>query len=111
MSLSRLHGIDPGRIGLFAGPLNAQPAGIQRDFVREMERLGYGTLWYGESLAQEAFGRGSIYLAATERLVVASGIASIWPATRQRWQTAGARWPTPGPGASSWGSASATPPR
>jgi len=78
MSLSRLHGIDPGRIGLFAGPLNAQPAAIQRDFVREMERLGYGTLWYGESLAQEAFGRGSIYLAATERLVVASGIANIW---------------------------------
>jgi probable F420-dependent oxidoreductase len=78
MSLSRLHGIDPGRIGLFAGPLNAQPAAIQRVFVREMERLGYGTLWYGESLAQEAFGRGSIYLAATERLVVASGIASIW---------------------------------
>jgi probable F420-dependent oxidoreductase len=78
MSLSRLHGIDPGRIGLFAGPLNAQPAAIQRVFVREMERLGYGTLWYGESLAQEAFSRGSIYLAATERLVVASGIASIW---------------------------------
>ena len=78
MSLSRLHGIDPGRIGLFAGPLNAQPTAIQRVFVREMERLGYGTLWYGESLAQEAFGRGSIYLAATERLVVASGIANIW---------------------------------
>src|SRR5665811_933811 len=43
-----------------------------------MERLGYGTLWYGESLAQEAFGRGAMYLAATERLVIASGIANIW---------------------------------
>jgi probable F420-dependent oxidoreductase len=78
MSLSRLHGIDPGRIGLFAGPLNGLPSAAQRDFVREAERLGYGTLWYGEALAQEAFGRGALYLAATERLVVASGIANIW---------------------------------
>jgi len=78
MSLTRLHGIDPGRIGVFAGPLNGQPAAIQREFVREMERLGYGTLWYGEALAQEAFARGAIYLAATERLVIASGIANIW---------------------------------
>ena len=78
MSLTRLHGIDPGRIGVFAGPLNDQPAAIQREFVREMERLGYGTLWYGEALAQEAFARGAIYLSATERLVIASGIANIW---------------------------------
>jgi probable F420-dependent oxidoreductase len=78
MSLVRLHGIDPGRIGIFAGPLNAEPAAVQRAFVREMERLGYGTFWYGEALAQEAFARGAVYLAATERLVVASGIANIW---------------------------------
>ena len=49
MSLARLQGIDPGRIGVFAGPLNGQPAAAQRAFVREMERLGYGTLWYGEA--------------------------------------------------------------
>ena len=78
MGITRLHGIDPGRIGVFAGPLNGQPSAVQREFVREMERLDYGTLWYGEALAQEAFGRGAIYLAATERLVVASGIANIW---------------------------------
>ena len=78
MSLARLQGIDPGRIGVFAGPLNGQPAAAQRTFVREMERLGYGTLWYGEALAQEAFARGAIYLAATERMVIASGIANIW---------------------------------
>ena len=78
MSLKRLQGIDPGRIGLFAGPINGQPSSVQREFVREVERLGFGTLWYGEALAQEAFGRGALYLAATERLVVASGIANIW---------------------------------
>lgn len=78
MSLTRLQGIDPGRIGLFAGPLGSQPASVQRGFVHEMEQLGYGTLWYGEALAREAFAQGAIYLAASERLVIASGIANIW---------------------------------
>ena len=78
MSLTRLNGIDPGRVGIFAGPLNSQPTETQREFIREVERLGYRTLWYGEALAQEAFARGAIYLAATERIVVASGIANIW---------------------------------
>jgi hypothetical protein len=30
MSLTRFQGIDPGRIGVFAGPLNGQPTAIQR---------------------------------------------------------------------------------
>ena len=78
MSIQRLQGIDPGRFGVFAAPLNAQPSDVQREFAREMERLGYGTLWYGEALGQEAFARGSMLLAATQRLTVASGIANIW---------------------------------
>jgi hypothetical protein len=61
MGLTRLHGIDPGRIGVFAGPLNGRAAAIQ--FAREMERLGYGTLWCGESFARGAFEPGAIYLA------------------------------------------------
>jgi probable F420-dependent oxidoreductase len=75
---TRLHGIDPGRFGVFAGPLNDKPASVRRDFARRMERLGYGTLWVGESLALEAFARSAIVLGATERLVVGTGIANIW---------------------------------
>jgi hypothetical protein len=63
MGPTRLHGIDPGRIGVFAGPLNGQAAAISREFAREMERLGYGTLWCGESFARGAFEPGAIYLA------------------------------------------------
>jgi hypothetical protein len=40
MGLTRLHGIDPGRIGVFAGPL-----------------------WCDESFARGAFPPGAIYLA------------------------------------------------
>jgi probable F420-dependent oxidoreductase len=78
VSLARLGNVRPGRIGIFAGALTAQPATVQRQVAIEMEDLGYGTLWYGESLAREAFAQAAIFLSATSRLVIASGIANIW---------------------------------
>src|ERR1700681_2748597 len=78
MSLTRLGGIKPGRLGLFAGSLTTQPAAVQRDVALEIEKLGYGTLWYGEAMGREAFVQAAILLSATPHLVVASGIANIW---------------------------------
>lgn len=78
MSLTRLGNVQPGRIGIFAGALAGQPAAVQRQVVAEMERLGYGTLWYGEAIGREAFAQGAIYLSACSRLVVASGIANLY---------------------------------
>lgn len=78
VGLTRLAGINPGRFGVFSGSLAAQSAAVQREVAVEMESLGYGTLWYGESAAREAFAQGSIFLSATSRLVVASGIANIY---------------------------------
>ena len=78
MSSSRLRGIDPGRLGIFAGSLSQQPATVQREVAAEIENLGFGTLWYGESIGREAFAQAGIFLTATSRMVVASGIANIW---------------------------------
>jgi probable F420-dependent oxidoreductase len=78
MGLARLGSVHPGRIGVFAGALAGQPAAVQRQAAGEMERLGYGTLWYGEATGREAFAQGAIYLAATSRLVVGSGIANLY---------------------------------
>jgi probable F420-dependent oxidoreductase len=78
VSLSRLRDVKPGRLGIFSGSLAAQPATVQREVAAEIENLGYGTLWYGESMAREAFVQASIFLSATSNLVVASGIANIW---------------------------------
>lgn len=78
VGLQRLGGVRPGRIGLFIGSLATQPVAVEREVVAEMERLGYGTLWYGEAAIREAFSHGAILLAATERMVIGSGIASIW---------------------------------
>jgi probable F420-dependent oxidoreductase len=76
--LSRLGNLKPGRLGIFSGSLAAQPASVQRKVAAEIEALGYGTLWYGEALAREAFVQASIFLSATTSLVIASGIANIW---------------------------------
>jgi probable F420-dependent oxidoreductase len=78
MSTTRLGNVKPGRLGIFSGSLTTQPAGVQREVALEMEKLGYGTLWFGESMAREAFAQAAIFLSATSSLVVASGIANIW---------------------------------
>ena len=78
MSTNRLGNIKPGRVGIFAGSLTAQPATVQRQVVAEIEKLDYGTLWFGEALGREAFVQASILLSATSSLVIASGIANIW---------------------------------
>jgi probable F420-dependent oxidoreductase len=78
MGLERLGRVRPGGIGIFSGSLASQPAAVIRKVVAEMEDLGYGTLWYGEAIGRESFAFAAILLAATRRLVVASGIANIW---------------------------------
>jgi probable F420-dependent oxidoreductase len=78
MGLARLGNTKPGRLAVFSGSLASQPAAVQREVAREIEALGFGTLWYGEALAREVFAQGAIFLAATRGLVIASGIANIW---------------------------------
>jgi probable F420-dependent oxidoreductase len=67
-----------GRLGIFSGELAAFPVDVQRRVVAELEQLGYGTIWYGEAFAREPFVQGAIFLTATERMTVATGIANIY---------------------------------
>jgi len=53
--------------------------------VAEIEELGYAALWFGEALGREAFTNASMFLSATSRLVVATGIANIF--VRDAWAT------------------------
>lgn len=78
MGVAKLRGAEPGALGLFAGPTGSLTADAQRAVAREAEALGFGTLWYGEGTVREAFAQAAVYLCATKRLVVASGIANIW---------------------------------
>lgn len=67
-----------GRVGAWLGGYGF-PAEADRSNARELEQLGYAALWFGEAPGgKEAFTRAATLLGATESLVVATGIASIW---------------------------------
>lgn len=66
-------------MGVWLGSLGLLPATAEREAVRGLEQLGYGTIWFGESPSnKEAFSHAALLLDATERVRVATGIASIW---------------------------------
>ena len=70
--------MDLGRVGLWTFQLDLQPASAAREAAAELDELGYPALWLPEAVGREAFVNSSLVLAATERMVVATGIASIW---------------------------------
>lgn len=68
-----------GRVGVWLGSIALQPAGDEREAIARIERLGYGAAWFGEGPNnREALSHGALLLAASERIVVATGIANIW---------------------------------
>src|SRR5881397_3180221 len=69
--------MDLGRFGLWHF-LDVFPASIARAAAREIEHLGFKALWIPEALGREAFTHAGFLLGATERLIVATGIANVW---------------------------------
>ena len=69
--------MDLGRVGLWHF-LDVFPASIARAAAREIEHLGFKALWIPEALGREAFTHAGFLLGATERLIVATGIANVW---------------------------------
>ncbi len=68
-----------GRVGAWTFDIERLSAGAARDYVRELEGLGIPALWVPESLgSKEIFAHAGLLLAATERLIIASGIANMW---------------------------------
>ena len=68
-----------GRIGAWSFALETMPAAQEREAAAEIESFGYRAIWVPEAVdSREAFAHAGWLLAATERAVVATGIASIW---------------------------------
>ncbi|MFN8525978.1 MAG: LLM class F420-dependent oxidoreductase [Chloroflexota bacterium] len=70
--------VNLGRVGIWTGQLDSQPASAVREIVAEVESLGYGAIWYPESRGRESIAQASILLSATKRIIVAPGIANIY---------------------------------
>jgi probable F420-dependent oxidoreductase len=68
-----------GRVGAWTFDIERLSAAAARDYVRELEGLGIHALWIPESLgSKEIFAHAGLLLAASERLVIATGIANMW---------------------------------
>ena len=77
-----------GRIGIYGQTFDRQPMSVVREAAREIEELGFGAIWFPEPLApatalgppymgREAIAQSAMLLSATERIVIATGVARI----------------------------------
>ncbi len=66
----------PSRVGVW-WTSDSWTIGAATEVARDIERLGYGSLWYGEAYGKESLTQAGAFLNATERLVVGTGIANI----------------------------------
>jgi len=67
-----------GRVGIWTSTLDALEVPAARDAVGELDEQGWGSLWFGEAYGREAFSAAALCLAASSRIVVGTGIASIY---------------------------------
>ena len=67
-----------GKIGIWTTALDYQPAADAGRAAGELEEMGFGAIWIGEAVRREAFSNAALLLTATQRIVVATGIANIY---------------------------------
>ncbi|AXB44506.1 TIGR03620 family F420-dependent LLM class oxidoreductase [Amycolatopsis albispora] len=62
-------------VGIWTFAFDTRPIGEVVEAAREIEELGFESIWCGEYRGREAFTQAGLLLAATEKLTVATGIA------------------------------------
>lgn len=70
--------IDIGKVGIWQGVFDGQPAGAVREAVAELDELGWPCLWVPETVSRDPFVAAAMMLESTTNLRIATGIASIW---------------------------------
>jgi probable F420-dependent oxidoreductase len=68
-----------GRVGVWLGLIALEPANSERRAIARIEDMGYGVAWFGEGPNnREALSHAGVLLGASDRIMVATGIANIW---------------------------------
>ena len=70
------HGL--GRVGVWTFALDLLPMSRAQEAANELEELGYGCIWVPEAVGREPFASCALLLSGTERIGVATGIASMY---------------------------------
>lgn len=66
----------PARVGVW-WTSDSWTIGASSEVARDIEQMGYGSLFYGEAYGKEALTQAGAFLNATDRLVIGTGIANI----------------------------------
>ena len=67
-----------GPVGLWSTIFHWHTAARAREMLAKVEELGFGAVWVGEAKGKPSVTLASLLLCGSERIVVATGIASIW---------------------------------
>ncbi len=67
-----------GRVGVWSNAFEAHPSADAIAAARELEQLGYRTLWLNETTGRDPFVMAAMMLSATSTLTVAIGIANVY---------------------------------
>jgi probable F420-dependent oxidoreductase len=70
--------ISLGRVGIWARQFEDLPATRAQEAAAELEKLGFGAIWFGEAYGREALTHAGLLLAGTKKIVIATGIANIY---------------------------------
>jgi probable F420-dependent oxidoreductase len=70
--------VDLGRVGLWTFSLDPQPAVRAGEIAAELEEMGWGAIWIPEAVGRDAAVNATLLLGATQRIVIATGIANIY---------------------------------
>ncbi len=70
--------VELGSIGIWTAQFDYQPAAKALEAAAELERLGFGAIWFPESVGRESLTNAALLLGATSRIVIATGIANIY---------------------------------
>jgi probable F420-dependent oxidoreductase len=70
--------MDIGRVGVWTFSLDQLPITRARELAAEIEELGFGALWLPEAAGKDPLVHAGLLLDATQRLVLATGIATIY---------------------------------
>ena len=67
-----------GEVGIWTRQFEDSPARQAQKAAAELEQLGFGAIWFGEAAGREALTHAGLLLAATKKIVIATGIANIY---------------------------------
>jgi probable F420-dependent oxidoreductase len=67
-----------GPVGIWTFAFDQLPATAARDLAAEVEELGFGAIWIPEAVGKDPLVHSALLLGATQRIVLATGIASIY---------------------------------